>query len=103
MRAEAELRRGNPEAALSDVNTLRAARGARLLTSIDLESLYLERTYELYVEFLARTDAIRFGKWESQWIDKTSSNPIRRVYPIPQNVMDAASGSPGYLEQNQGY
>jgi hypothetical protein len=103
MRAEAEFRRGNTQAALDDVNALRSARGARLLESIDLERLYLERTYELYVEFLARTDAIRFGKWENQWIDKTSSNPIRRVFPIPQNVIDAASGSPGYLQQNQGY
>jgi len=103
MRAEAELRRGNPTAALADVNAVRTARGARLLTSINLESLYLERSYELYVEMQARTDAIRFGKWESQWIDKTSSNPIRRIYPIPQNVMDAASASPGYLVQNQGY
>jgi hypothetical protein len=103
MRAEAELRRGNPTAALADVNAVRTARGARLLTSIDLESLYLERSYELYVEMQARTDAIRFGKWEDQWIDKTSSNPIRRIFPIPQNVIDAASGSPGFLEQNQGY
>lgn len=58
---------------------------------------------KLYVEFLARTDAIRFGKWEDRWIDKTSTNPIRRVYPIPQNVIDAASASPGYLIQNEGY
>lgn len=103
MRAEAYLRSGNPDAALDDVNAVRSARGAQLITAIDLDVMHDERSFELYVEMQARTDAIRFGKWGDQWIDKTSSNPIRRVYPIPQQVIDAASGSPGYLEQNEGY
>jgi starch-binding outer membrane protein, SusD/RagB family len=103
MRAEAYLRSGNTAAALTDVNALRTARGATLRTSVNLETMYLERQYELYVEMQARTDAIRFGKWEEPWISKTSANPIRRVYPIPRYAIDAASGNPGYLTQNEGY
>jgi hypothetical protein len=65
--------------------------------------MYLERQYEMYVEMQARTDAVRFGKWENTWIGKTSTNPIRRLFPIPRYAIDAASGTPGYLVQNQGY
>ncbi|WP_162340514.1 RagB/SusD family nutrient uptake outer membrane protein [Cyclobacterium salsum] len=103
MRAEGQFRNGNPVAALADLNALRTARGAELLSEVDLDIIHRERTFELYTEMLARTDAIRFGKWENAWIDKSSSNPIRRLYPIPQGVIDAASGSPGFLEQNEGY
>lgn len=103
MRAEAQFRNGNTDAALNDLNSLRAARGAKLIEEVNLDVIQRERTFELYVEMLSRTDAIRFGKWEDSWIDKSSSNPIRRVFPIPQGVIDAASGSPGFLEQNEGY
>lgn len=103
MRAEAHLRNGDADLALLDVNAVRSARGAQLRTSIDLESMEQERVFEFYCEMLRRTDMIRFGKWEDTWIDKTDSNPIRRLYPIPQDAIDAASSTPGYLEQNQGY
>jgi starch-binding outer membrane protein, SusD/RagB family len=102
-RAEAYLRSGNAAAALADINTLRAARKASELSSLNLETMYLERQYEMYVEMQARTDAIRFNKWELTWIDKTSTNPIRRLFPIPRYAIDAASSVPGYLTQNQGY
>ncbi|MDR8391731.1 RagB/SusD family nutrient uptake outer membrane protein [Aliifodinibius sp. S!AR15-10] len=103
MRAEAHLRNGDAGLALDDVNAVRSARGADLLSSIDMQSMEMERVYEFYSEMLRRTDMVRFGKWEDSWIDKTSSNPIRRLFPIPQDAIDAASGEPGYLEQNQGY
>jgi hypothetical protein len=108
MRAEAKLRRSNDAAgALADVNTIRAARTARVvpapLANIDLETLYRERGFELYWEMLRRTDMIRFGKYEGTWTEKSNSDPKKRVFPIPQTAIDGASSIPGYLVQNDGY
>lgn len=109
MRAEAQLRKsaGNEAAALSDVNTIRAARTARIvpppLTEMNLDLLYRERGFELYWENVRRTDMIRFGKYESTWTEKTNSDPKKRIFPIPQNAIDGASNLPGYLEQNDSY
>ena len=108
MRAEAKLRRSNDAAgALADVNTIRAARTARVvppaLTNMDLDILYRERGFELYWEMLRRTDMIRFGKYEGTWTEKTNADPKKRVFPIPQTAIDGASSLPGYLVQNEGY
>ncbi len=108
MRAEAKLRRSNDAAsALNDVNTIRAARTARIvpppLTTMDLNILYRERGFELYWEMVRRTDMIRFGKYEGTWTEKSNSDPKKRVFPIPQTAIDGASSIPGYLEQNDGY
>lgn len=108
MRAEARLRRSNDAAgALSDVNTIRAARTARIvpppLANMDMEILYRERGFELYWEMVRRTDMIRFGKYEGTWTEKNNSDPKKRVFPIPQTAIDGASSIPGYLEQNEGY
>ncbi len=108
MRAEAKLRKGGGEAqALADVNTIRAARTARIvppaLTEMNLDLLYRERGFELYWEDVRRTDMIRFGKYEGTWTEKTNSDPQKRIFPIPQNAIDGASNLPGYLVQNPGY
>ncbi|MBX3241503.1 MAG: RagB/SusD family nutrient uptake outer membrane protein [Chitinophagaceae bacterium] len=109
MRAEAKLRKGagNEAAALTDVNTIRAARTARVvppaLTEMNLELLYRERGFELYWENIRRTDMIRFGKYEGTWTEKTNSDPKKRIFPIPQNAIDGASNLPGYLVQNDSY
>jgi hypothetical protein len=108
MRAEAKLRKGGGEAAaLADVNTVRAARTARLtapaLAAISLDLLFRERGFELYWEHLRRTDMIRFGKYESPFTEKTDANPKKRLFPIPQTAIDGASNLPGYLVQNEGY
>lgn len=109
MRAEAKLRKGagNEAAALDDVNTIRAARTARVtppaLTEMNLELLFRERGFELYWENVRRTDMIRFGKYEGTWTEKTDSNPQKRIFPIPQNAIDGASELPGYLVQNPSY
>ena len=103
IRAEAKLRSNDTPGALADVNELRSARGASLLTSIDLDQLYNERGFELYWEMHRRTDMIRFGKFGDTWTSKTSDDVNRRLFPIPQSAIDAASGTPGYLEQNEGY
>jgi len=111
-RAEAKLRKGNVAGALDDVNTLRTARDARPnqtlspLTSgdLDLERLYRERGFELYwEEGHRRRDQIRFGTYEDSWTEKSNSDPNKRLFPIPQSVVDGASNVEGFLEQNRGY
>ncbi|NBC65395.1 MAG: RagB/SusD family nutrient uptake outer membrane protein [Bacteroidetes bacterium] len=109
MRAEAKFRNGDTAGALEDLNTLRAARNARLdqippaLSSIDLDILYRELGFELYWEGLRRTNQIRFGKYEDSWTEKSDSDVNRRLFPIPQSAIDGASNEEGYLVQNPGY
>jgi starch-binding outer membrane protein, SusD/RagB family len=113
MRAEAKLRKNNDiSGALADVNTVRAARTssngvavtpAPPLGDMNLDILFRERGFELYWEMVRRTDMIRFGKYEGTWTEKTDANPQKRIFPIPQTAIDAASNAPGYLKQNQGY
>lgn len=106
-RAEAYARLGDWSAALSDINDLREARGARSLNANELSTLAdLEREwiYEMYHEHQTRTIQIRFGTFtQGTWRDKSASDIIRRVFPIPQDAIDAAQGEPGFLEQNPGY
>lgn len=103
MRAEAKLRKDLAPDALNDVNIVRQARGATLLGSLTLDDLFRERGFELYWEQLRRTDMIRFGKFENTWTSKTNSDKNRRLFPIPQTVIDATSATPDYIIQNQGY
>ena len=108
MRAEAQLRKGNADAALLDVNIVRASRTARNLTApplsaMTLDILFRERGFEFYWEMLRRTDMIRFGKYEGTWTEKTDNNKLKRLFPIPQLAIDGASINPGYLVQNEGY
>ena len=108
MRAEAKLRRGDaPATALTEVNTIRAARTARItpapLATIDLDLLFRERGFEFYWEHQRRTDMIRFGKYEGTWTEKSNNDKQKRIFPIPQTAIDGASNLPGYLVQNPGY
>jgi len=108
MRAEAKLRGSNDAAgALADVNTVRAARTATAppapLGSMSLDLLFRERGFEFYWEMLRRSDMIRFGKYEGTWTEKSSTDVKKRLFPIPQTAVDAASNLPGFLPQNDGY
>ena len=106
MRAEAYARLGNWANALNDVNTVRTARKARALNANELnnmDQLFREIMFEMYHEHWSRTYMIRFGKWEDSWRDKNSTDKNKRVFPIPQFVIDAAQSEPGYIEQNPGY
>jgi hypothetical protein len=107
MRAEAKLRKGDAAGALADVNLIRAARTsatpAPALTSMNLDLLLRERGFELYWEMVRRTDLIRFGKYEGTWTEKTNTDKLKRLFPIPQTAVDGASNLPGYLKQNDGY
>lgn len=106
MRAEAKLRKSNDAAgALADVNIVRAARTTPPppLTTMSLDILFKERGFEFYWEHQRRTDMIRFGKYEGTWTEKTNTDKLKRIFPIPQTAIDGASNLPGYLKQNQGY
>lgn len=109
MRAEAKLRNGDAGGALTDVNLLRAGRTARpdktppALMAVDLDILLRERSFELYWEGFRRGDQIRFGTYEDSWTEKNDSDVNKRLFPIPQSAIDAASGIDGFLVQNQGY
>ncbi len=108
MRAEASLRKGDAASALQDVNFVRASRTARAivppsLSTMTLDILYRERGFEFYWEMLRRTDMIRFGKYEGIWTEKTNTDKLKRLFPIPQRAIDGASVTPGYLVQNEGY
>ncbi|PPK87657.1 RagB/SusD domain-containing protein [Neolewinella xylanilytica] len=108
MRAEARLRQGDSAGALEDMNTVRTSRTARepipaALPAIDLDILYRELGFEFYWEGLRRTNQIRFGTYEDAWTEKTDTDPLNRLFPIPQSAIDGASNTAGYLDQNQGY
>ena len=106
MRAEAKLRKSNDAAgALADVNFVRAARTTPppALTAMSLDVLFKERGFEFYWEMLRRSDMIRFGKYEGTWTEKTNTDKLKRIFPIPQTAIDGSSNLPGYLKQNQGY
>ena len=109
MRAEAYLRKGDAATALTDVNTVRASRTARPavtpppLAEMNLDLLLRERGFEFYWEHQRRTDMIRFGAYEGTWTEKTDSDVMKRLFPIPQSAIDGASVVEGYLVQNSGY
>ncbi|MBS1662795.1 MAG: RagB/SusD family nutrient uptake outer membrane protein [Bacteroidetes bacterium] len=108
MRAEAKLRANNDAAgALADVNTVRASRTLTAppvpLTTMSLDLLFRERGFEFYWEMVRRTDMIRFGKYEGTWTEKSNTDKNKRIFPIPQTAIDAASNLTGYLKQNDGY
>jgi hypothetical protein len=106
-RAEAHARLGDYQAAREDINEVRRARGARELEPDELNSLEdLEREwlFEFYQEHKSRTIQIRFNNFTNgTWRDKPETNIIRRLFPIPENVIDRAEGEEGFLEQNPGY
>ena len=99
MRAEAKMRKGDMAGALDDVNRVRTARGAQTLGSIDTDGLLDELGFEFYFESHRRTDLIRFGRFDDTWTEKTSTDPNRRVFPIPLNALAAST----LLTQNPGY
>lgn len=111
MMAEAHLRLQSPNtaAALTLVNTLRAARGASNMTAItlvnpnnvyDANTLLAERGRELYFESWRRQDLIRFGVFLKAWALKDADAGTRNLlFPI---APDELLANPN-LQQNPGY
>ncbi|WP_299119992.1 RagB/SusD family nutrient uptake outer membrane protein [uncultured Winogradskyella sp.] len=101
VRAEADARAaGNWAVALGDVNTIRSRAGVGALTSLTADEFLAERGREMFMEVSRRQDLIRFGRFNDAWWEKPVSDPTRNVFPIPQEQIDASSGS---LTQNPGY
>lgn len=98
MKAEAQLRLGLGSP-LALVNSLRAIRTAAPRATLTLDNLLEERGLEFAYEHWRRNDLIRFGKWEGSWGLKTSSDPTRRLFPIPQDILAVNPN----LKQNPGY
>ena len=108
MVAEAQYRSGNTAAALTLVNSLRAARGAPALATMTLvnttnvndpNTLLAERGRELYWESVRRTDLERFGVFLTPWQYKPTDDPKNLIYPIPNQALAANPN----LKQNPGY
>jgi len=107
MRAEAFFRKGSVGPAMDDLNKLRTSRKreslygnapGKALTSLDSEQLYKELGFELYWELQRRPESIRFGKFDLPGTAKAASQPFRRIFPIPQTVIDQK-----VFKQNEGY
>ncbi|MGO4770379.1 RagB/SusD family nutrient uptake outer membrane protein [Flavobacterium sp. W22_SRS_FK3] len=97
MRAEAYFRKGSNGLAMDDLNKLRTSRkreslygnaAGKALTSIDETVLYNEIGFELYWELYRRPQMIRFGKFDLSGTAKPATEPFRRIFPIPQSVID---------------
>jgi len=110
MRAEAYLRKGDAGSALADINILRTSRtrealynnvAGKPIASIDMDILFKEIGFEMYWEMWRRPQMIRFGKFDAArpTSAKPASQPFRRVFPIPQSILDVTKG----FKQNQGY
>ncbi len=112
LRAEAYFRSGETDKALADINTLRTSRvrtqpeeeggdiAGQAISSLDETTLYNEISYENYWEGKRRPEMIRFGTFDDAYSAKSASEPYRRVYPIPQDVIDVSGD---IFSQNTGY
>jgi hypothetical protein len=108
MRAEAYFRKGMLAEAMADINKLRTSRKREAyynstpgtpITSLNEATLYKEIAYETYWELLRRPQMIRFGKYELPFSAKPTTQPFRRIFPIPQATLDVTKT----IKQNQGY
>lgn len=109
MVAEAKMRTGDNDGAITLVNQLRAARGAAPVTSTftlanpsqveDPNTLISERGRELYWESFRRSDLIRFGLFLKPWQYKPSDDAKYLLFPIPNQSLAANPN----LTQNPGY
>jgi len=102
MRAEAMFRLGNTGEALTEINDLRAIRGASALSSLSEEDILDERGRELYTEGWRRNDMIRFGQFTREWDFKNEGSvgdANRNLFPIPSGAL---LSNPN-LTQNPGY
>jgi hypothetical protein len=97
-KAEALLRSGNAAGALTLVNTLRAARSAKALTSLTEQVMFDEIGRELYWEGGARTYEVRYGKF----ITGTGVE-VKDAYTVLFPIPSSAIVSNPNLKQNSGY
>lgn len=109
--AEASMRgasNGDATQALNLVNQLRTRANTSPLTSLDLQTILDERSRELYMEGLRRTDLIRYKQftsatylwpWKGGARNGTAVGVHRNLFPIPTNILFANPN----MSQNTGY
>lgn len=107
-RAEANFRLSGSDAALADVNVLRARANAAAFDYVDLARLRDEWGREFYFEGRRRSDLIRFGvftsgsyiwDWKGGSYEGVGVESKYNLYPIPANELAANPA----IGQNPGY
>lgn len=88
MKAEANFRMGYAANALPFVNEVRSRAGLPALDAVSEATLDSEWLHEFVFEGLRRTVNIRFGTYFSPWWEKGETAAYKKVYPIPQTVLD---------------
>jgi hypothetical protein len=108
MKAEAQFRNGDANAALATINqrisgiSIRSRTGLPdfALSEMNLNGLLAERGRELSWEGFRRNDLIRFGHFlDARIPEKAVSPKYKLLYPIPKSQLDKNP----YLKQNPGY
>ena len=100
IKAEALIQQGNNTSALTVINQVRTRARVTPLTSVTLDEVFKERTYELLWEGVRRQDQIRWGNFLDTYSNKTTqSNMKYLLFPIPINAIAANPN----LKQNPGY
>lgn len=100
MRAEALWRLNNADAEAAElIRQVRERAGLGPINPLTEDDLYDEIQRELAFECQARTVMVRFGRFDTQWWEKTITDSNKNVFPIPT---DQLNGNPN-LVQNPGY
>jgi hypothetical protein len=109
LRAEAQMKLGNLNAAMADINTIRGRSHATLVTdpnTITIDYILDERSRELFIEEERRNTLLRTHKW----YERTKAHNFfggelitlrDTIFPIPQDVIDANLTKE--FPQNPGY
>jgi hypothetical protein len=109
LRAEAQMKLGNLNGAMADVNVIRGRSHATLVTdpnTITIDYILDERSRELFIEEERRMTLLRTHKW----FERTKAHNFfggekitlrDTIFPIPQDVIDANLSKP--FPQNPGY
>lgn len=87
MKAEAMIRQGKNGDEY--VNLIRSRAGVSQWSGTTLTQLLAERGREMFWEAHRRQDLIRFGEFNKAWWEKAASASDRKIFPIPQWVVDA--------------
>lgn len=108
MKAEAQLRMGNVDAAITTINqqyngiSIRGRAGLPDMSrsEMSLDGILAERAREFTWEGLRRNDIIRFERFlEARIPEKAISESFRYLYPIPRSAIESNPN----LVQNPGY
>jgi len=108
LKAEAQMKLGQPDAAATTINVIRARSNASLITGaeVDIDFILDERSRELFIEEERRMTLLRTRKW----YERTKAHNFfggekitlrDTIFPIPQDVIDANLTKP--FPQNLGY